>query len=173
MRSQEVIQNELINNPEARYALAMDLATCEHESQVIDLLKTAMVWDDDSYWRSYGGIENNFSSIGNQQERADQALVEKLINSSDAILLLNCLSRWGRPDKPKCSREYPSGSKGIPRLSRGRLANIGSKARSALASDSIGLVASGARGRGQRPTYTVFDKGCGQAPEDFENTFSP
>ena len=165
------MQNELINIPEARYALALNLATCEHESQVIDFLKTAMVWDDDSYWRSYGGIENNFSSIGNQQERADQALVEKLINSSDAILLLNCLSSGVDPTSQSAPGSIRAALKEYLGYPDGRLANIGSKARSALASDSIGLVASGARGRGQRPTYTVFDKGCGQAPENFENTF--
>ena len=123
--------------------------------------------------RSYGGIENNFSSIGNQQERADQALVEKLINSSDAILLLNCLSSGVDPTSQSAPGSIRAALKEYLGYPEGRLANIGSKARSALASDSIGLVASGARGRGQRPTYTVFDKGCGQAPEDFENTFFP
>ncbi|MEL7668457.1 MAG: hypothetical protein AAGU73_09720, partial [Actinomycetota bacterium] len=67
--------------------LCLDLLRSDSEQEVVRLLKTAGYWDDESAWLPYGDNENNFSTIGNQQASPDAALVEKLINSVDAMLM--------------------------------------------------------------------------------------
>ena len=63
--------------------LAISLAACESENEVVQLLKSEGYWNNSSCWRPFGDNENNWSTIGNQQSEADSALVEKLVNSID------------------------------------------------------------------------------------------
>lgn len=67
-----------------RKKLCLELVYADSEEQVVAILDAAGFWDDKCVWRLYGDRENNFSTIGNQQNRPDAALVEKLINSVDA-----------------------------------------------------------------------------------------
>ena len=55
--------------------LAIKLAYCESENEVISVLKDEGYWDNENYWRPFGDNENNWSTIGNQQSDADSALV--------------------------------------------------------------------------------------------------
>jgi len=73
--------------------LCVALAESESEKEVIDILEKWGYWDDPSAWRYYGDNENNFAVIGNQQSAPDSALVEKIINSVDAVLMRECLCR--------------------------------------------------------------------------------
>ncbi|NRY59532.1 hypothetical protein [Clostridium beijerinckii] len=59
-------------------------------------------------WIPYGGIESNFSVIGNQSSSAEKALVEKVTNMIDAVLMRKCYSLGINPkgpDAPKSLRE--------------------------------------------------------------------
>jgi len=67
--------------------LCLDLLRSDSEQDVVGLLKAAGYWDNETAWLPYGDNENNFSTIGNQQASPDAALVEKLINSVDAMLM--------------------------------------------------------------------------------------
>ena len=73
--------------------LALKLASAETEAEVIKILTSEGLWNDLSRWQPYGKNENNFSIIGNQQSNPDAALVEKLINSVDAVLMKECMLR--------------------------------------------------------------------------------
>ncbi|MFZ5898687.1 MAG: hypothetical protein ACOYU7_05885, partial [Bacillota bacterium] len=44
---------------------------------------------------------NNFAVIGNQQSKPDAALVEKIVNSVDARLILECLLKGIDPEGPE------------------------------------------------------------------------
>ncbi len=79
-----------MNNAETM-KLCVSIAKSDTEDEVIRLLKKASLWDDCSAWKYYGNNENNFSTIGNQQSSPDAALVEKIINSVDAVLMRECL----------------------------------------------------------------------------------
>jgi len=68
----------------------LKLLLSETENEVIEKLKEYNVWDDRSLWKPYGDIQNNRSIVGNQQSSAVAALVEKIINSIDAILMAEC-----------------------------------------------------------------------------------
>ena len=72
----------------------------DSETEIVRILTEAGYWSDKRVWRLYGDMENNFSTIGNQQNRPDAALVEKLINSADARLMHECLSRGLNPKSP-------------------------------------------------------------------------
>ena len=89
-----------MNNDELK-KLCLGLLEVDTEQEVIALLEKAGLWSTPGVWRLYGDRENNFSTIGNQQSRPDAALVEKLINSEDARLMSECLSRGIDPQAPE------------------------------------------------------------------------
>ena len=67
--------------------LCMNLMEADTEADVIELLRKDGYWDNQKAWRYLGDEEFNYSSVGNQQSRAEQAIIEKLINSIDAKLI--------------------------------------------------------------------------------------
>ena len=71
-----------------------DLLKSELEDDVTDAL-TVFGLDkySDNNWLPYGAIENNYGIIGAQQADAIGALVEKLLNSIDAVLMRECYAR--------------------------------------------------------------------------------
>ena len=65
---------------------------------MIDILKKENYWDDNENWQFFGGDENNYSIIGNQQSKPETAIVEKIINSVDAMLMGECLRQKIKPE---------------------------------------------------------------------------
>ena len=87
-------------NNNQKKELCLALMRADSETEIVRILTEAGYWSDKRVWRLYGDMENNFSTIGNQQNRPDAALVEKLINSVDARLMHECLSRGLNPESP-------------------------------------------------------------------------
>lgn len=148
-----------------------ELIRADTEQQVITILTEAGYWDDPEVWRYYGDNENNYSSFGNQQSRSDYALVEKLVNSIDAMLMGECLVRGIDPegDNAPCSireavaeffEENPSGSTAgqIREWSPGKRAEV---------AKGITLAATGSR---SLPSFTIADLGEGQTPDKMPDT---
>lgn|GEM_PF-2560551 len=78
--------------------LFTDLLKAEREEDVTDALTVfGLEKFSDSNWRPYGGIENNYGIIGAQQADAIGALVEKVVNSIDAVLMCECFARKLHP----------------------------------------------------------------------------
>src|SRR5881296_1035773 len=92
-------------NNEQKRELCLALMHADSEADVISILQEANLWDDKRVWRLYGDRENNFSTIGNQQNRPDAALVEKLVNSVDARLMHECMARGVTPESPAAPRD--------------------------------------------------------------------
>ena len=152
--------------------LCMALLRADTEKEVIRLLKLQGYWDDPDVWRPFGDREDNFSTAGNQSNGADGALVEKLVNSVDAVLMGKCWSAGVRPNSPNAPRSIPEAvaqfffgdrSKAD---SLGRIFNWGSGKRREV-SDLITLAATGSR---TRPCFTIVDAGEGQTPERMPET---
>lgn len=152
-----------MNNKE----LAIALAKAEKEEDVIRILKDNGFWDDNKYWRPYGDNDNNYGTIGNQQSASDAALVEKLVNSVDAVLVKECMIRGIAPDDPHAPKSMAAAMKEFFGVTDGRLANIDSNQRSKLANNII-LVATGQK-RGQE-CLTIVDHGEGQTPKKLPET---
>lgn len=81
--------------------LALSLLHADDERAVIQILKEHNLWDEPSLWRLYGDRDSNYATIGNQQSRPEAALVEKIVNSVDARLLGECLTRGIDPESSK------------------------------------------------------------------------
>lgn len=89
-------------------SLCDKLLLADTEDTVVKTLKDAGYWDDVTAWRSYGDLDNNYGTIGNQQSEAVAALVEKIVNAIDARLTNACLERGENPeslDAPGSIRE--------------------------------------------------------------------
>ena len=139
------------------------LLYAEYEETIVRTLEDAGYWDDDSAWRPYGDLENNYGTIGNQQSEAVAALVEKIVNAIDARLTDACLMAGDdleSPDAPNSIREavhrYFGGGGSFDPDRSGRLSNWTNAQRGA---------------RSARPSLTIADGGEGQTPDDFPDTF--
>ena len=74
------------NNDETKQ-LCLDLIRADTEAGVSGCCAAPDIGADANAWRYLGDEEFNYSSVGNQQSRAEQAIIEKLINSIDAKLI--------------------------------------------------------------------------------------
>ncbi|MGI8785480.1 MAG: hypothetical protein ACR2L2_17750 [Acidobacteriota bacterium] len=156
--------------------LFLKLLRADYEDQVIDILRAAGFWENRSQWRMFGDNENNYSTIGNQQARPEAAVVEKLINSVDARLMLECLLRGTNPEGPKAPKsireavasffenhpnpQHPLAGK-ISQWSSGRRLEV---------AQGITFVATGARAQAGNPCFTICDIGEGQTPDRMPET---
>ncbi len=130
--------------------LCLALLKADTEAQVVALLKQLGYWDDPTVWRFYGDQPENWATVGNQQSRAEQALIEKAMNSIDTKLLaaarINEIPLTGpdAPDSVFTARDMLFGDelKDMEKLSR-----------------SITIAATGKR---TRPSITIVDDGEGQ-----------
>ncbi|MCC5906199.1 MAG: hypothetical protein JJU13_08340 [Balneolaceae bacterium] len=147
--------------------LCLELINSESEKKVIKVLEKYSLWDKDDFWIPYDGNENNFSIIGSQQSEPDAALVEKLINSVDALLISECKKNGFEPESPKAPQSIVQAVESFFGVHDGKLSNIDASYRSSI-SENICLVATGKK---TKPCYSVIDKGEGQHPEDIPYTF--
>ena len=147
--------------------LALRLASAETEDQVIKILNEEKLWDDMSRWSPFGGNENNFSIIGNQQSSADAALVEKLINSVDAVLMKECAIRGIDATSDQAPSSIAAALEKFYGIRHGRIMAMDSKARNEMSTNII-LAATGKQ-RGEE-NLTIVDRGEGQSPASMPNT---
>jgi len=147
--------------------LCLKLIQCESEEEVIEILKKENYWDNPENWKLFGDDENNYSIIGNQQSKPESAIVEKIINSVDAILMGECLKRNIQPDNiDKAPKNIKKALEEYFGIFEGKLTNV-SKNDRGLLSENIGFVATGQK---QNPNYIIFDKGEGQSPSRLRDT---
>lgn len=148
--------------------LCLRLLHAETEQNVIQILTEAGYWNNPAVWRHYGDLENNWGQSGNQQSLAEAALAEKLVNSVDARLVNECLSRGIDPKKeaaPRSIREavarFFEDSTG-QKLATGGFIEDWSDQKIREVAQGITLCATGTR-----PTLnlTISDSGEGQTPD--------
>jgi len=144
----------------------MDLAYSNTENKVIKILDKYGYWNSQKDWRSYGDTENNFATIGNQQTKPEAALVEKIINSVDAMLTSKCLEEKINPEGRNAPKNMRDALIKYFKIYDGKLTNLSSLERGKLA-ENICLVATGSK---INPSYTIVDKGEGQSPKELPNT---
>ena len=147
--------------------LCITLAKSESEKEVIDILKKWGYWDDPTAWRYYGDNENNFAVIGNQQSAPDSALVEKIINSVDAVLMRECLRRDIDPESNDAPPTIEDALEDFFDMRHGMLTNLLPRKRRELA-ENILLVATSKK---SNPNYLIIDKGEGQTPKKMPESF--
>jgi hypothetical protein len=158
--------------------LALQLLRADSEDEVVHILKTAGYWDDKRCWRLYGDKEGNWSQIGNQQTYPEASLVEKIINSVDARLLLECRLREVNPessDAPTSIRDAVAmffENRRSTNNEAGTLSEWPAKKR-LDESRKITLAVTGGKPRGARKKtmcVTITDQGEGQSPRRLPDT---
>ena len=152
--------------------LCMNLLQADTEEQVISLLRAQGFWDNPDVWRPFGDKPDNFSTMGNQSSSPDAALVEKLVNSVDAVLMGECLTAGIRPNSEEAPQSIPEAVAQFFFGDRSKANSLGhisrwpTQKRREL-SDLITLAATGAR---SNPSFTIVDAGEGQTPELMPDT---
>ncbi|MBW1738112.1 MAG: hypothetical protein JRJ69_11310 [Deltaproteobacteria bacterium] len=147
--------------------LCLDLLRAETEDEVLGILQSASLWDDECLWQDYGGMDMNRSIVGNQQSSPVAALVEKIVNSLDAVLIAECLRIGIDPCGPKAPQTMQQAVKEFFDVHEGRIPNLTPGERTEIAK-RIQLVATGSK---KNPNFMVIDEGEGQYPKNFPNTF--
>lgn len=126
--------------------------------------------DSSEYWKPYGNNFNNAGTFENQQSSPENALVEKLTNSIDAILMKECMIRGIQP-KDKTDSRVPqtinAATKMFFNVDNGKWENIVVSERNRIAQD-IQIILTDDR---KTPNVAIYDNGEGQNPSNFENTF--
>lgn len=158
------MKNEEIKN------LAISLAKADTEKEVVAILKKARFWSDNDVWREYDDNPINYSTIGNQQKSPDSALVEKIINSVDAVMMRECLRRNIKPDGNGAPKSIAEAQKKFFGIYNGKLSSIDATQRVKL-SENILLVATGGKTKVRNPSYAIIDAGEGQTPNKIPKTF--
>lgn len=154
--------------------LCLALIHANSEELVVKLLENAGYWDSPECWRDLGDMENNFSTAGAQQSDPVAALVEKLVNAADALLMNECLVAGIDPqgaDAPPSVRyavaQLIQGSVHPENETNGLIENMTREERTNLAR-KITLAATGQKGK---PCITIADEGEGQTPDQVPHTF--
>ncbi len=144
--------------------LFLDLYKAPIERDVDKILERNGLGSNAAQWRPYGQNESNFGVVENQQSSSIPALIEKITNGIDAILMRACIEQGIDPrseDAPRSidealDRFFPNHKNWDLRPARRRLA------------ERLQVLADGPR---METSLVVYDDGEGQAPEDFESTF--
>lgn len=132
--------------------LCLKLLKCETEKEIINLLKHYDFYSNPDNWKIYGDNENNYGTISNQQSTPEGAMVEKIVNSIDALLLRECKRNGINPESslaPKSLKEAVE------------------KYKDKLNYTDLHIYATGEK---ENPNYIIADLGEGQSPSNFENT---
>ena len=115
-------------------------------------------------WSPLGGNENNFGVIENQQSNPIAALIEKITNSIDAVLMKKCLEVGINPKSGQAPKSMEEAKAKF--FANHEDWDLSSKRKEQ--SESIQIIADGPR---LNPSLIIYDDGEGQHPEKFERTF--
>jgi len=141
--------------------LLLDLLSAESEDAALSVLSSYELLDAPDRWRPLGNMPNNQSVVQAQQSTAAAALVEKLTNGIDAVLLRHCKAEGIDPR----SEDAPGDMNLAVQRYFGELTK--SDVRS-VAEKSLVLYSTGSKAR---PCLSLYDAGEGQLAENFHSTF--
>lgn len=156
--------------------LCLALIDADSEEEVVAFLRNEGLWDNLDCWRYYGDDELNWNRAGNQQVRSDFALNEKLVNTIDSRLMLECMLAGISPEdetkapgsmREAVNRFIEKTWGGVLKVTGGRVEEWPPKMRTQIA-EGISVFVTGPKG--QKPCVNVADLGEGHTPEAFPQT---
>ncbi|MGA3209130.1 MAG: hypothetical protein ABSE05_15085 [Syntrophales bacterium] len=135
--------------------------------EAVDLiLQNNPIFQNQTNWRPYGDTESNFSVVENQQASSVAALVEKLTNSIDAMLMKKCYEAGINPKSPEAPKTMHEAVRKFYKYENFDLQTY----RNSVAED-IQILADPNSPR-MNTSIFIYDNGEGQCPQEFPNTFT-
>ena len=144
--------------------LFWDLYEAPVEFDVGKVLERHVLAENPALWRPYGQNESNFGVVENQQSSPIPALIEKITNGIDAILMRACIERGIDPRSEEAPRSI---DEALDRFYPNRMNWDLPQQRRQLA-ERLQILADGPR---METSLVIYDDGEGQAPGNFETTF--
>lgn len=144
--------------------LFKELYSARTEDEVDNVINSNPIIFKNENWVALGGDKNYFGIVRNQQSNPIAALVEKVTNSIDAILMKKCLEAGIDPQSNEAPRSMEEAIvKFFPDHKNWDLPTYRRKQ-----AEEIQVVADGPP---RNSSVIIYDNGEGQHPEDFESTF--
>ena len=140
------------------------LYLAQTESDIDKIINTRLDIFTPENWHPLGGSENNFGIIENQQSTPIAALIEKITNSIDAVLMKKCLLADINPK----SNQAPQSMDEARTIFFPNHRNWDLAGPRNQQAESIQILADGPR---RNTSLIIYDDGEGQHPEEFEDTF--
>lgn len=146
-------------------ALFQDLFSARTEEDVDTVIESyPHIFGNDDNWYPLGGNKSNFGVIKNQQSSPIAALIEKITNSIDAMLMRKCYEAGMDPKSLAAPRSIEEGiNRFFPKWKNWDLSSFRK-----VQAEEIQVIADGPK---METSLIIYDNGEGQHPEDFENTF--
>lgn len=127
-------------------------------------------------WKPYGDQPSNWSIIGNQSSSAERALVEKITNSVDALLMRKCLESGIDPKSAKAPKSPQEALIQFLGIEDGNSSNITREKEEEICKD-LYLIATSQEmkpikqlGRNAHVNMMIYDGGEGQSPNKLPHT---
>ena len=134
------------------------------ENEVEKVLKRYSFLNSPANWRPYGGNESNFGVVENQQASPIPALIEKITNGIDAILMRRCIEEGIDPRSEEAPRTIEDAvNQFFPDHKNWDLVR-----ERRLQAERLQILADGPK---MNTSLIIYDDGEGQSPEKFEETF--
>ncbi len=147
--------------------LALELAMADSEAAVERIVAKDILLSNPENWAPYNNEEKNWDRVGNQTAGPAAALTEKVVNSIDAILMRECYKKEIKPESEQAPKSMREAVKIFFGIQEGMLGNAATETIKKLA-DNIQIIVSGNQ---KTPCYSIIDKGEGQLPEKFPDTY--
>lgn len=154
----------LLNTEIDLKSLFLKLYNAATETELDPIIDSVSEFASPSNWHPLGNNPNNFSIVRNQQANPIAALIEKLTNSIDAILMKEAYLKGVDPKAPEAPQSM---SDAVERFFPSARDWDLSTARKKQA-ENIQVMADGPP---RDTSVIIYDNGEGQHPEKFEKTF--
>jgi hypothetical protein len=166
-----------MNNNETK-ELCLLLLNADSENEIVEILKKKRLWDEQKFWRLYGDTPDNYSTAGNQANEAEAALVEKITNSRDARLMLQCQLRGINPKGENAPQSVKEAIGKFFDISpnteiEGEISQLDNTKRTLLARGMTMALTGESPGMEKKdvfPCISFTDDGEGQTPDEIPNT---
>lgn len=146
--------------------ILIKLINATTQEEITHIISTELFFKNCT-WKYYGDQENNAGTIKAQSPDPVGALIEKITNGIDALIIRKC---WDSKIDPTSSMAPQSQNEAIKRFFGEKVANLdlSDKEVREIASKTVRIISEGTI---EKPTISVIDFGEGQHPKDFPRTF--
>ena len=141
------------------------------ENELNNIVQNNDLLSNKNNWYPYGGNSYddkwNFATFESQQPDSIAALIEKITNSIDSILLKHCRLNGINPKSNLAPKTMAEAVEKYFNIKNGDFSEYTEPERRSIA-ENVQIIATGDK---NSPNLIIYDFGEGQHPDDFKNTF--